>query len=232
MKTLIFHLLLGFPIIVISQDLNYPNKVYNEKIEYRNIKYKIDFNTFNNNEIELEKESIEKNKKDIEEIADSIKIKYAEDIKKWSENVKYSNNRSKIFWGKLGGKKKEISLPCNCVKKNDTLTIASGFGFFGGAGIIVQINNKKFSSYFFEYLDEPVYKKNKNDDEFVQSIYVSAKYQSLILENEPKPNELIIGHLNFLTNPYYTESTQGKIFENYIDVEMYFKCLMVREYEE
>lgn len=231
LKTLSFTLILVIPIIVISQELNYSNKVYNEKIEYKKINYEIDFNTLKSNEIELEKKSIEKNKKDVEKIVDSIKTKYAEDIKKWSENMKFSNNRSRIFWGNLGNKKTEISLPCNCTKKNDTLTISSSFGFFGGAGVVIQIIDNKFSSHFFEYSDEPNYKKSKNDDEFVESIEVSAKYQNLILENEPKHNELLTGYLTFLTNPYYTESAKRTAFEKYVDIEMYFKCLVI-EYKE
>lgn len=218
---------LMYSISILSQEKNGSINTYNETFEIGDIIDKIDFNTLNSSELFQEEKSIKKNNETLEKIADSIKIKYADDMKIWSENMKFSNNRSRIFWGDVGRKQTEISLPCLCTKQNDTLTIASGFGFFGGAGAGIKINKDKFTSIFYEYSDEPYLKKNKTDSVLVKSLELNAKYQKLILDSKPKHNKLLSGHLTFVTNPYYTASSKESEFERSQAVDMHFKCLVL-----
>ena len=231
MRILFFKLILVLPILSLCQKLNHPNKVYNENIEYKKLEKMKDFNILNSNEIKQEKRSIEDRKKVLARIAnapdsipDSVLTRYSEIQDEIFKYSKFSDNRSRIYWGKVKGKKTNISLPCICLIQNDTLSISSGFGFYGGAFAGALIYDNKFLSYFSEYTDVPMYKQNKDEDNFSKSIDIGAKYQSLILENKPKKNEILTGYLTFLTEPYYVSYSKDSVTERQTVVEMNFRC--------
>lgn len=200
---------------MISQTIGEIEKKYSDKIILKKIPNKKLFETLSEFNIEKHLKDSINIEKSIAKLPDSIKTKYSpEEIRAKYIPFKYINNRSRTYYNEyykgIKKKKKEylqkgMDLPCQCFIKNDTLTIRTGTGFFGGFGFYSKVYNNRFKNYFYEYSEE-------------KEIQIDSKYQKLILENQPENKKTLTGYFKLFTNDYYEDkNTYG---------EVYFKCLV------
>ncbi len=218
-----------------SQTQNSVEKKYYSKIKYQDIPNRALFEILSPREIEhSQKKSSEKTNQSIKKLPDSITAKYSlDEIKLKYAPYEYKNNRSRIFYNVYYNKKKQnkknylkkgMDLPCGCQMKNDTLTVVTGFGFFGGLGFASKINRKKFTNYFWEYSDHEYLKLKKEDSILKKSIEIGSKYQKMILEKKPKIGQVLTGYFSIYTKPYYTNNTKSNVHG-----EVYFKCFVFKK---
>ncbi len=136
------------------------------------------------------------------------------------DKIVFSNNRSRVFLDKFWddvedslvniANPKFISLYCTCDTKNDTISIKTGWDYYGTFIFKIDLFNNVFDSKI--YLNEEL---------------IEMQYQKLILDNQPnfKKSEQLTGLLTFktkkqkITNEFNTESKQ-----RHYEGNIYFTC--------
>jgi len=217
-----YKFILLFISIIISQNLysqtiGVVDKNYHNEIIFQEIPSKKLFKILSEYNLKHQKKDSINIDKSISKLPDSIINKYSlEEIRIKYTPFEHLNNRSRIYFDAYNEKiklpkkeylKKGMDLPCECFIQNDTLTITTGAGFFGGFGFISKIHNNSFQNYFYEYSED-------------SEIVIDSKYQKMVLEQKPKLKTVLTGYLSLFTNTYDgTKNTHG---------EVYFNCLVTK----
>ena len=153
----------------------------------------------------------------------------------------FKTNRSRIFFDhviKNGAIEKQdstalksISIPCNCILKEDTLHLNTGIGMMGGFGFNLKIHKKKAFSEFYMYTDDiKPYKSSLADTAFQRYALVANQKSNPILEEQPQfvLAEQLNGLLSFKTLPIYERTfikeENDKLYSRTIEGRVFFTC--------
>ncbi len=122
-------------------------------------------------------------------------------------------------------------IECQCSLEKDTLTIAIGVGFYGGAYFVARATQKLANSYFTVWSEEPEFKR-KTDGDWQKEIELPAESFKLVVSKKfpLKINEEIYGIWEASYPEYYfkeediTRAMKSKLkfyFSCKIDVKIY-----------
>lgn len=112
--------------------------------------------------------------------------------------------------------------------ENDTLKITIGVGFFGFAGVTINICGNYFEGKFITGGDgEGDLKYNRNDTNYVNDIQVDAVSEKLILNKNPFSNrgKILMGVYEGTFKPFY-ERNVGEVQEQKVKWKVIFKCAL------
>jgi hypothetical protein len=170
------------------------------------------------------------------EVLDSIMASDTTNLaKEYLVKKDFKNNRARVFLKTLTNGKIEkaddavlngLSSSCDCEQNGDTIFVQMNVGFFGGAGIKLQVTNDKFHSSYFTYIDHvKPFKVRPSDKEFVGYVSVPNAEHSLTLDQKPtfSLGQQITGYLTFTSSRYY-EQVGDDLKEEYVEGNLYFTC--------
>ncbi len=121
---------------------------------------------------------------------------------------------------------KYFNATSQCLFSDDTLRISMGVGFFANMGALLLIHKDKYELVFFQDADHTkVFKQSLSDHEFKSVIDVATKEKKLTLTKKPefKNNEIIVGHYEFSTLPFY-EKEGEKLVKREYSITGTFQC--------
>ena len=116
-------------------------------------------------------------------------------------------------------------LQCFAWLQDDTLCIGGSYGFKGGFGFVIKINNDLFSSFYSPYSDVAMYKLNKSDSVMQKDIDVPAVKQKVILTQIPilEKGQRVKGYLELKSNDFLEyDSVRPNTYS--VELKVYFSC--------
>jgi len=120
---------------------------------------------------------------------------------------------------------------CSCILRNDSLMINLSYGFFSGFGNEVVLMGTKFSSSYFEYMDDmSMLKENLSDTVGHEFIRIPNKIQELKINKILKfeGGESITGKM-FTTSPdFYEMNSSGITDKRRMKLVTTFKCSITK----
>lgn len=121
-----------------------------------------------------------------------------------------------------------FEMPCECVFKNDTLTILSAIGYSGAFGYLAQVSEKAAESFYMQAGDSSKWEINGKIFEYEIKLK-SIKPLVTISKKWPlKHNEIIYGFFDVSTPIFYELKGNEKTKQQHI-VKIYFSCLVAPE---
>jgi hypothetical protein len=106
-----------------------------------------------------------------------------------------------------------ISVPCDCMIKNDSVYVQGGIGYGGGMGFDLRIVNNHFNGNLFLY--GKGFRTNQSE-EFKKEIFLNSVKQTLSIENKNSlsPGKTVKGVLFMESEDYYEkdEAAPKKIY--------------------
>jgi hypothetical protein len=128
---------------------------------------------------------------------------------------------------------KRVGLPaqCTCMLRNDSLLINLTVGFFSGFGNTISIKENRFTSNYFEYMDDmSTLKLNLLDSAGREYINLPNKTQELKLERILKfqNDEEVTGILTATSGNFYEINYKGDADKRRMKLITTFKCRIAK----